>query len=128
MNCKVFLSFTMDDKPLVDKFRKRAQEQSLPLDFRDYSVKDTFDKSWKTQAEKIIHCASVTLCFVGKRTYESDPVNWEIRRSIELGKPVVAAHLGDAELPVPRALSEHSITPVRCNLQEIMRAIQKATS
>ena len=128
MNHKVFLSFAMEDKSLVDKFRIQAQSQNLDLDFRDYSVKDTFDKSWKSQADKIIRGSSVTLCFVGQRTYQSEPVNWEIERSIELGKPVVAVHLVDEELPVPRALWKHSITPVRCNLQEIMNAIEKATS
>ena len=97
MNRKVFLSFAIEDKSLVDKFRMQAQEQSLPLDFRDYSVKDTFDKSWKSQAEKIIHGSSVTLCFVEK-------------------------------LPVPRALREHSITPLRWNLQEIMQAIENAAT
>ena len=128
MNHKVFLSFAMEDKSLVDKFRIQAQAQSLPLEFRDYSVVDTFDKSWKAQAEKIIHSSSVTLCFVGQRTYQSEPVNWEIRRSIKLGKPVVAVHLNDEEIPVPRALHEHSIIPVRWNLKEIMQAIETATT
>ena len=128
MNRKIFLSFAMEDKSLVDKFRMQAQEQSLPLDFRDYSVKDTFDKSWKSQAEKIIHGSSVTLCFIGQRTYQSEPVNWEIQRSIELGKPVVAIHLGDEKLLVPRALREHSITPLPWNLEEIMQAIENAAA
>ena len=128
MNRKVFLSFAMEDKSLVDKFRIQAQEHGLPLDFRDYSVKETFDKSWKSHAEKIIHGSSVTLCFVGQRTYESEPVNWEIQRSIELGKPVVAVHLRDGKLQVPRALREHSITPLRWNLQGIMQAIENAAT
>ena len=128
MNHKVFLSFATEDKSLVDKFRMQAHEQSLPFDFQDYSVKDTFDKSWKSQAEKIIHGSSVTLCFVGQRTYQSEPVNWEIQRSIELGKPVVAIHLGDEKLLVPRALREHSITPLPWNLEEIMQAIENAAA
>ena len=128
MNHKVFLSFAMEDKSEADKFRIQAQEQSLPLDFRDYSVKDTFDKYWKSQALKIIHGSSVTLCFVGQRTYQSEPVNWEIQKSIELGKPVVAVHLGDEKHHVPRALQEHFITPLRWHIQEIMQAIENAAT
>ena len=128
MNHKVFLSFAMEDKSLVDQFRVQAQKQHLPFAFRDYAVRDEFDTSWKSQAERIIRSSSLTLCFVGRGTYQSEPVNWEIQKSIELDKPVVAVYLVDEELPLPQALQEHSITPVSWQMQGIARAIERATS
>ena len=128
MNHRVFLSFAMEDMSLVDQFRFQAQSQHLPFAFRDYAVRDEFDKSWKSQAERIIRNSSVILCLVGRRTYQSEPVNWEIRRSIELDKPVVAVYLVDEELPLPQALREHSIMPVSWQMHGIARAIERATS
>ena len=128
MKHKVFLSFAMEDKLLVDHFRVQAQNQHLPFAFRDYAVRDGFDTSWKSQAEELIRSSSVTLCFVGRGTYQSEPVNWEIQKSIELDKPVVAVYLVDEALPLPKALQDHSITPVGCQMYGIARAIETATS
>lgn len=128
VNRKVFLSFGTEDDSLVDQFREQAQSQHLPFAFRDYSVKHNFDRTWKHQAEKIIRDSALILCLVGRRTYQSEPVNWEIQKSIELGKPVVAAYLVDDEIPIPRALLEHSITPVRSQLDEIIQALEGVSS
>ena len=128
LNRKVFLIFATEDKLLVDKFREQAEDQQLPFAFRDYSVKHNFDHPWKPQAEKIIRESALILCLVGRRTYESGPVNWEIQKSIELGKPVVALYLVDDEIPIPQALEEHSITPVRWQLVEIIRALEAVSS
>ena len=68
------------------------------------------------------------LCFVGRKTYQSEPVNWEIKRGIDLGKPVVAVYLVDEKLRLPMALQEHSILPVRCQLKEIIKELDRATS
>ena len=113
---------------MVEQFRVEAQNQDVRYVFRDYSVEDSFDASWKLKAERIIRSSSAVLCFIGRRTYQSEPVDWEIQRSIELGKPVVTVYAVDEELPLPRALRKHCITPVHPKIQDILRAIEKATS
>lgn len=128
MNRKVFLIFATEDKSLADQFRKKAQDDRLPFAFRDYSMKHIIDHPWKPQAEKIIRDSATILCLVGRRTHQSEPVNWEIQKSIELGKPVVALYLVDDQVPIPRALRENSITPVRWELGEIIRALEGINS
>ena len=118
----------MEDKSLVDQFRVQAEKKHLPFAFRDYAVRDGFDTSWKSQAESLIRSSSVTLCFIGRGTYQSEPVDWEIQKSIELDKPVVAVFLVDEELPLPKALRDHSITPVSWQMHGIARAIERAIS
>jgi len=128
VNRKVFLIFTTEDKPLADQFRKKAQDDHLPFEFRDYSMKHSVNHPWKPQVEKIILDSALVLCLVGRRTYQSAPVNWEIQKGIELGKPVVALYLVDDQVPIPKALLENSITPIRWQLGEIIRAFEEVNS
>ena len=80
----VFLSFSTEDKGLVDLFRSQARDRQAALVFRDYSIKETFEHAWKTNAERLIRACSVTLCLIGGTTYRSEAVDWEIRKSVEL--------------------------------------------
>ena len=89
----VFLSFSTEDKGLADLFRDQARDRQPALVFRDYSIKETFEHAWKTNAERLIRACSVTLCLIGGTTHRSKAVDWEIRKSAELGKHVMAVSL-----------------------------------
>jgi len=125
MAYNVFLSFAMEDKPLVDLFRGQVKNERLPLEFRDYSIKEPFDRAWKTKCEEQIRLCSLTICLVGYETYQSEAVNWEIHKSVELGKGLMAVYLVDGNPPLPEALRENSITPVRWKMDEIMNEIRR---
>lgn len=125
MGRNVFLSFAMEDKTLVDLFRRQIKNKRLPLNFRDHSIKEPFDSAWKTKCEEKIRRSSVTICLVGPMTYKSDAVNWEIRKSIELGKGIVAVYLTSEQPTLPEALKEYSVKPVNWNSNEIMNEIRR---
>lgn len=125
MAYNVFLSFAMEDKTLVDLFRGQAKNERLPLEFLDHSIKEPSDGAWKTQCEEKIRRSSFTICLVGHKTHQSEAVNWEIRRSVELGKGVVAVYLVDGDPPLPKALQENSVKPVRWKLEELMKEIRR---
>lgn len=125
MSYNVFLSFAMEDKTLVDLFRGQASNERLPLEFRDHSIKEPFDQAWKTQCEEKIRRCSVTICLIGYKTYQSEAVNWEIRKSVELTKGLMGVYLVDGYSPLPEALKENSITPVRWKMDEIMDEIRR---
>ena len=95
----VFLSFSTEDKGLADLFRDQARDRQSDLVFRDYSIKKTFEHAWKTNAERLIRACSVTICLIGGTTHRSKAVDWEIRKSVELGKYIMAVFL---EPTVPR--------------------------
>ncbi len=115
----VFLSFAIEDRSLVDLFRGQARNSRLPLEFRDHSVKEPFERAWKTRAEDKIRRSSAAVCLVGRETYRSDAVDWEIRKSAELGNGLLAVYVVAGFPPLPSALQEYSVNPV-VNGGEIM--------
>ena len=117
---KVFLSFSMAHKPLVELFRHQAAESRCNLAFRDYSIKEPVEGAWKTHAERLIRRSNVTLCLVGEGTWRSDPVNWEIRKSAELGNRILAVYLESNTVRTPKALREVGEVPMPWDFEKIM--------
>jgi hypothetical protein len=121
----VFLSFATEDKPLVELFRGQAKSQNTDLELRDYSIKEPFDYAWKTNCERIIRMCSVTICLVGRSTYKSAAVDWEIRKSAQLGKGILAVYLEDGDVRIPQVLRELNVRPVRWQIDSIMKRLEQ---
>ncbi len=119
----VFLSFAIEDKPLVELFRGQARNARSPLTFRDYSIKEPLDGAWKRHAERLIRASTATLCLVGTSTWRSEPVDWEIRKSAQLDKRVLAVNLRPESLRIPAALAEVGVTPLPWNIAAIVEAV-----
>ena len=120
---RVFLSFSTVHKPLVDLFRYQARDSRRGLVFRDYSIKEPVEGAWKTYAERQIRKSSVTLCLVGENTWRSEPVNWEIRKSAELGKRILAVYLDSNTTRTPMALREVGTTPMPWDVEMIVESL-----
>ena len=93
MAIRAFLSFVEEDLNLVNLFRGQAKLQDSELEFHDYSIKIPFDS---TNAEYVgsgiaaqIKLATLTVCLYGPTTYESGWVNWELTKTLQLGKPLM---------------------------------------
>ena len=117
---KVFLSFSMEHKPLVELFRDQATEGGSGLVFRDYSIKEPLEGAWKVQAERLIRKSSATICLVGESTWRSEPVNWEVRKSAELGKRILAIYLQSNAVRIPPALLEVGVTPMPWDVKALV--------
>ena len=124
---RVFLSFSMEHKPLVDRFRDQATNRHSGLVFRDYSIKEPVEGAWKIHAERLIRASSATICLIGESTWCSEPVNWEVRRSAELGRPVLAVYLQSNTAPSPAALAEIGVTPMPWNIKKIEARLYDGT-
>lgn len=123
----VFLSFAMEDRDLVNLFRGQAKSSRSDLVFRDYSVKEPFERAWKTNAGRLIGMCSATICLVGPSTWQSDAVDWEIRKSAELGKRLLAVNLMKSGIKRrPAALKELGVPTVQWKIDAIMRALGAA--
>lgn len=116
----VFLSFSMGDEGLVNVFRGQAANRKSVLVFHDYSIKEAFESTWKTNAERLIRACSVTICLIGKTTYRSKAVDWEIRKSAELGKTVMAVSIEPTVPRVPPALTDLNVHPLPWDMERIM--------
>jgi len=100
---RAFLSFIEEDLNVVNLFRGQAKNDNSDLEFADYSIKEPFNS---TNADYIargitdqIRLAGLTICLYGPTTYTSKWVDWELRKTIELKKPVMGVCLyGDGRV------------------------------
>lgn len=117
---RVFLSYASKHKPLVDRFREEAEASPSGPWFRG-SFLDEPVVDWQRHAERLIRRSVATICLVGGSTWRSEPVNWEIRRSVSLGKPVIAISLHSSEVRLPAALLELGVHAVAFNPNSLLR-------
>ena len=119
----VFLSFAMEDQRLANAFRAQARNGGSNLEFRDYSVKEPFERAWKTNVERLIRLCSATICLVGESTWTSEAVDWELRKADQLGKQLIAVRLAPDVLRTPPAVRELGVTVVAWDIDAIMREL-----
>lgn len=95
----LFISFAYEDANEVNLLRGQAKSERSDIEFNDWSVKDAFDSKnadyIKRQITERIRQSSTTVVYVSEQTQNSRWVNWEVQKSIELGKRVIAVHKGN---------------------------------
>ena len=126
---RAFLSFVEEDRHLVNLFRGQAKSHHSDLEFADYSIKAPFDS---TNAEYIargitnqLRFVSVTVCLYGPTTYTSRWVDWELRKSVDLAKPIMGVCLYEhRRVPYfPAALEGRP--RVNWDIQDIVRTMRR---
>jgi hypothetical protein len=110
----VFISFTNEDKPMVELLRGQAQKEDSTVDFIDWSLRAPFE-SWKAEyirdgIRERIRQSSLTLVYVSDHAATSKWVNWEIEESVKLEKKVVGIYQGEIPRRLPAAIKKHGIT------------------
>lgn len=94
----VFISFATDDMNEVNLLRGQAKNDNSDIEFNDHSVRAPYDSE---QAEYIkrkiaerISRSSTTVVYLSDSAAKSKWVEWEVKKSQELGKRVIAVHSG----------------------------------
>jgi hypothetical protein len=113
----VFISFAYEDLNEVNLLRGQAKNENTDIEFNDLSVKDAFDSQRseyiKQKIRERINQSSTTVVYLSKDTAQSKWVKWEVEKSIELGKQVIATHSGDKPPgPVPDFIKGNKISVV----------------
>lgn len=95
----VFISFVEEDIDEVNLLRAHAKNENSDIEFSDHSVRKPYDSE---QAEYIrrkigerIARSSTTVVYISENTAQSRWVAWEVQKSLELGKRVIAVHPGE---------------------------------
>lgn len=107
---RVFLSFKMEDKKQVDGIRLMSWNDNFDLEFYDESVRSPYNSQnaayIKSKIKFKINRASVTVCFLGPSTHQSEWVNWELSTAQELRKPIILMGLpkGPSRLTLPASV------------------------
>jgi hypothetical protein len=125
---RAFLSFVEEDLNVANLFRGQAKNENSDLEFADYSIKEPFDSRNADYIARGItdqlRLASLTVCLYGPTTYTSKWVDWELRKSVELGKPIMGVCLyGDGRVRYYPAALEGK-PRVNWNVQDIVRTMR----
>ena len=120
----IFISFANEDMDDVNLLRGHSKNPNSDLEFVDRSVKEPFDSERAEYirqkiGERIRQC-STTVVYLSDNSASSKWVNWEIEKSVELGKRVVATHKGSSPPQnLPQAVKDNDVDLVPwSNLKE----------
>jgi hypothetical protein len=113
----VFISFATEDMNEVNLLRAHAKNENSDIEFNDHSVREPYDSERaayiKQKITERINRSSVTVVYLSNSTAQSQWVQWEVEKSISLGKKVIAVHPeGKAPAQSPRWISENQIKTV----------------
>ncbi len=112
-----FLSFDYDDIDEVNLLRAHAKNDKSEIEFIDRSVRDSINSERAEYikqkiVERIRQC-SQTVVYITDSTYTSGWVKWEVEKSLQLGKGVVAVHKGDTPpANMPSCITDNNIKVV----------------
>lgn len=113
----VFISFAHEDLNEVTLLRGQAKNENSEIEFNDFSVKEPYQSERaeyiRQKIRERINQSSMTVVYLSAGTAKSEWVKWEVEKSLELGKKVVATHSGE-RLPcaTPNFISDNSIKVV----------------
>ena len=124
MASRVFLSFAQEDLDLVALFRLEGRTRFL--DCSVAAAYNTTDISYiRRKIRERIVTTSVTLCLVGRTTYASDWVDWEIRTSQEQASRIYGVRLNNHVCdPLPKSLIESGALIVGWDMNQIITMIE----
>jgi hypothetical protein len=107
---RAFISFEMEDKWARDFLSQQAKDKRNDIAFYDYSVKNPWDKGWKTECKKRIAATRGTIVLVGETTWKSEAVIWEIEESLRQGNYLFGIQINrDKTHTVPKGLPANNV-------------------
>jgi antiphage defense system Thoeris ThsB-like protein len=113
----VFISFAYEDLDAVNLLRGQAKNENTDIEFNDLSVKEPFDSQRgeyiRQKIRERINQSSTTVVYLSKDTARSEWVKWEVEKSNELGKRIIATHSGGTPpTPLPDFIEKNKIKVV----------------
>lgn len=90
---RTFISFHNKDRHAKELLKAQAENKKLNMKFTDKSPSKPFSSKWKSQMKKRIQSSSATLIPIGKETYKSKAVNWEIEQSRKAGNKIIGVQI-----------------------------------
>jgi hypothetical protein len=113
----LFISFAAEDINAVNALRAQTKNENSEIEFIDRSVRVPYDSRRadyiRQRISERIKQSSMTIVYLTPDSATSRWVNWEVERSVELGREVVAFHKGAAPPPaLPDAVHRHGIRVV----------------
>jgi len=131
MGRRIFISFQHDDLQQVRGFILLKWNKYVEFDFVGrYLIRRIDSRDQAYISRKIMEQldgTSTTVVLIGKKTAESEWVNYEIRKSLERGNGVLGIRLKDVgDVDIPPALAEEGCKVIDWNPDVFEDEIEKA--
>jgi hypothetical protein len=128
---RVFLSFASEDLDHVRGLRLLKDNPDFDLEFYDESIKEPIDSRNADYIKRVIgeqiSRASVTVCLISETTHQSKWVDWELEKSDEEGKTIIAMAIKGVERAVlPRLIKEKNLTFWSWDPERLAKLINEA--
>ena len=100
----------------MNLLRGQSKNENSDIEFNDFSVKEPYDsvraEYIKGKLTERINQSSTTVVYLSKDTPQSQWVQWEVEKSLELGKRVIAVHAGKSAPVLPAWIGTNKIKVV----------------
>lgn len=121
---RAFISFEMEDRWARDFLVEQAKQRNNKIEFVDYSVHDPFDSKWKTNCKDRIARTAGTIVLIGKTTYRSEAVLWEIAETKSQEHKIFGIQISSyATYPVPQGVPSSRV--IRWNFDKIVSELER---
>jgi hypothetical protein len=94
----VFISFAYEDIDEVNLLRGQSKNELSDIAFNDWSVSEPYNSEKaayiQNRITERIKQSTATVVYLSSATASSQWVAWEVEKSVELGKSVIAVHAG----------------------------------
>ncbi len=128
---RVFLSFASEDLDHVRGLRLLKDNSDFELEFYDESIKEPIDSRNADYIKRVIgeqiSRASVTVCLISETTHQSKWVDWELEKSDEEGKTIIAMAIKGVERAIlPSLIKEKKLTFWTWDPEHLAKLINEA--
>lgn len=89
---RVFISFAIEDRNLRDLLIGQKKNSRSFIEFTDYSVKQPWDSSWKTNCRERIKKCTGAIGIITRNTPAADGQLWELKCAVQEGIPTFLIH------------------------------------
>ena len=104
---RIFVSFAIEDRDLRNMLRGQGRNPSIPFKFTDMSVKEPWDRQWKSRCRTRIRGCAGMVAIITRHTARAHGQLWEIGFAYGEGIPAYpifgSQHNRPAKLPAQLA-------------------------
>lgn len=128
---KIFISYDYDnDKNYKNLLLAWDKNSEFDFSFEDHSADVSINSddaaAIKRAISAKINSATYFLCIIGKKTYKSDWVKWEISKAVELKKKLVAVKTESGNTSPDEILGVGASWAMSFTFEAIKKAIEDA--
>jgi hypothetical protein len=91
---RVFISFAIEDSNIRDLVVGQMRNSRTPFEWLDYSVKEAWSQSWKSNCRTRIRGCDGMIGLISKHTPRADGQVWELQCAYEENIPVMLMYTG----------------------------------